>query len=534
MDPTSGRKNIAKETEGVSVSTSTSTLADNTTQDKVVNINRCLSPESSSLKTSYCLNTLYRLVMLHRVVAQTLSHVVKCKNELEELLLMLSDKRDLKSCVEYLEMRVCALRTEVDYQKKRLDVLRENKSKNENEVCERGIEMLHRFEQLRSEKERVTEKRRKLNEHREKLTKTLAQLTIQRKKFATELMKIYPIVPFPDQRGGFSINGVYLPNSEDFEGRDDFMISVALGYVSHTLIMLSRFLDLPLCYQIKYFGSRSSIIDHINNKIVDSDRTFPLYPKSGKMKLYFSYGVFLLNKNISQLRQYFGLSQPDLRATLYNMFTLFEEKLRSVVDDEELDASTSTGITSRTSTPIPIEEYLRRELQAMQHNSHMPSISLPNSTAPQAPQVRSPVKPSNPINTTKFISRSLDKGLNDIERKRENSGSNQNSDSSSVCAGSIPTSLMRSSQNKHLKDDNQDINVANRLHNSKSHKQSPLSVVKLAVGYAEHSGDEKNGISSSDSSPKNDWSKVPGPPKPSSDTSNLFAFQSANTEPHHH
>ncbi|XP_009077870.1 PREDICTED: UV radiation resistance-associated gene protein, partial [Acanthisitta chloris] len=50
---------------------------------------------------------------------------------------------------------------------------------------------------------------------------------------------------------------------------------------------------------------------------------FPLYPKGGE-KLQFEYGVYLLNKNIAQLRYQHGLSTPDLRQTLPNLKNFME------------------------------------------------------------------------------------------------------------------------------------------------------------------------------------------------------------------
>lgn len=52
---------------------------------------------------------------------------------------------------------------------------------------------------------------------------------------------------------------------------------------------------------------------------------FPLFARS-KDKLQFHYGVYLLNKNISQLRWYCGLPTSDLRATLPNLFNLINIK----------------------------------------------------------------------------------------------------------------------------------------------------------------------------------------------------------------
>lgn len=128
---------------------------------------------------------------------------------------------------------------------------------------------------------------------------------------------VFPIVRFPDDKG-FAIFDVYLPNSEDFIGHDEVMISIALGYVSQLLILLHTFLDIPLRYKINYFAHNPTIYDHLNDKISDNVRHLPLYSKSGTNELYFKYGVFLLNKNIAQLKQYLGLKTNDLRATLPN------------------------------------------------------------------------------------------------------------------------------------------------------------------------------------------------------------------------
>ncbi|KAL4697303.1 hypothetical protein H8959_003001, partial [Pygathrix nigripes] len=53
---------------------------------------------------------------------------------------------------------------------------------------------------------------------------------------------------------------------------------------------------------------------------------FPLYPKGGE-KLQFDYGVYLLNKNIAQLRYQHGLGTPDLRQTLPNLKNFMEHGL---------------------------------------------------------------------------------------------------------------------------------------------------------------------------------------------------------------
>lgn len=70
----------------------------------------------------------------------------------------------------------------------------------------------------------------------------------------------------------YTICGVHLPNSEDFAGVDEGMISVALGFVTHLLQMISFFLHVPLRYPLFHFGSRSRVVDHISDKISDKER----------------------------------------------------------------------------------------------------------------------------------------------------------------------------------------------------------------------------------------------------------------------
>ena len=61
---------------------------------------------------------------------------------------------------------------------------------------------------------------------------------------------------------------------------------------------------IPSCL-VSYIRSR--IQDHITKELLERDREFPLHSK-GKEKFLFNYGVFLLNKNIAQLRHYCGMT----------------------------------------------------------------------------------------------------------------------------------------------------------------------------------------------------------------------------------
>jgi hypothetical protein len=60
----------------------------------------------------------------------------------------------------------------------------------------------------------------------------------------------------------FTIRGVEL-NEHNITYRNDDNIETALGYLSHLLQLISKYLELPLRYQILYYASRSMIRDCI-------------------------------------------------------------------------------------------------------------------------------------------------------------------------------------------------------------------------------------------------------------------------------
>nr|XP_010301769.1 PREDICTED: UV radiation resistance-associated gene protein-like [Balearica regulorum gibbericeps] len=177
------------------------------------------------------------------------------------------------------------------------------------------------YQKLQEHNESLHELRKECTAKRELFLKTNAQQTIRCKQLLSELSYIYPI-DLNDQKDYF-VCGVKLPNSEDFQAKDDGSVAVALGYTAHLVSMISYFLQVPLRYPIIHKGSRSTIKDNINDKLTEKEREFPLYPKGGE-KLQFEYGVYLLNKNIAQLRYQHGLSTPDLRQTLPNLKNFME------------------------------------------------------------------------------------------------------------------------------------------------------------------------------------------------------------------
>ncbi|XP_073986915.1 UV-resistance associated gene isoform X3 [Rhodnius prolixus] len=226
---------------------------------------------------------------------------------------------EVRKEIELLKFRLQLLSQEKERCEQTVQQLFKKKDQLSNENKEISTNLIEKYCTLNKEIENCKEFKRQLIEVKSQLSHTTALLDVRRKELMSELSIIYPIKQKAD--GQYTIRGVHLPDSEDFNGKDELMISVALGFVAHLVQMMAYFLNVPTRYPVCHFGSRSKIIDHIIDTIPDKDREFPLYSK-GKEKLPFDYGVYLLNKNIAQLRWCCGLTTEDLRQTLQNLAAL--------------------------------------------------------------------------------------------------------------------------------------------------------------------------------------------------------------------
>lgn len=348
-------------------------------EEKWENPRYYMEVDSTIIHTSYSVNTLRRIRTVERAIVQTQAAVQRIRAKIEEQLKSTGNLQFQQSELELLKMKVIMLRSEFFVQLKKLEILQQQKKEQDQDREEKRLNLLDRLQQLQKDKEKLMEMQRCYTESRENLLKTNAKLLFRQKQLISELSLIYPMVQFPDKKS-FSICGVFLPDSEDFAGREEKMLSVALGYVCHVLTMMSYFLNIPLRYPIQHFGSRSTITDHITDKISSKEREFPLYAKS-KTQMHFKYGVYLLNKNIAQLRHYFNLSTQDLRATLPNLHSLIEFKL-SIHSEQFMGFSPSLPYVP--SPEIPFTSYSAQNDSCVQplllHNDNS-GVELTTNTA---------------------------------------------------------------------------------------------------------------------------------------------------------
>uniref|UniRef100_A0A7N6AGG3 C2 domain-containing protein n=1 Tax=Anabas testudineus TaxID=64144 RepID=A0A7N6AGG3_ANATE len=297
--------------------------------------NSLLQVDQSSVRNSYSVFALLRLHTAQRAIKQTQVTVQRIGKEIEEKLRTTATCTERKKERECMQLRIAVLRSELQRQKKALSRERDLQQKERIQLQKKEEAFSAQHESLKEEKESLTKLQKECTAKREQFLKSNAQLTFRCRQLLSELSYIYPIDVA--NQSDYVICGVKLPNSEEFQAKDDGSIAVALGYTAHLVLMISCFLQIPLRYPVIHKGSRSSIKDTITDRLTEKEREFPLYPRGERF--HFEYGVYLLNKNIAQLRYQHSLTTPDLQQTLPNLKNFLEHGLLVRCDRHQVSSS---------------------------------------------------------------------------------------------------------------------------------------------------------------------------------------------------
>ncbi|XP_041864636.1 UV radiation resistance-associated gene protein [Melanotaenia boesemani] len=302
-----------------------------------------LQVDQSSVRNSYSVFSLLRLHTAQRAIKQTQVTVQRIGKEIEEKLRTTASCTERKKERECMQLRIAVLCSELQRQRKALgrEIDLQQKERAQLQKKEEAFSAQH--ESLKEEKESLTRLQKECTAKREQFLKSNAQLTFRCRQLLSELSYIYPIDVA--NQSDYVICGVKLPNSEDFQAKDDGSVAVALGYTAHLVLMISSFLQIPLRYPVIHKGSRSSIRDTITDRLTEKEREFPLYSRGERF--HFEYGVYLLNKNIAQLRYQHGLTTPDLQQTLPNLKNFLEHGLMVRCDRHHVSSSIPVPIKSQ-------------------------------------------------------------------------------------------------------------------------------------------------------------------------------------------
>ena len=122
------------------------------------------------------------------------------------------------------------------------------------------------------------------------------------------------------------ILGVELPR--DLYSKEEEYIAAGLGYLVHLLMLLSKYLEIPLRYQLIYQGSRSMIRDPVSSSNVPGTMTasgglvLPLYRRNVDRER-FERGLVWLQRDVEQILACRGLNYDHKRDMLCNLQQLF-------------------------------------------------------------------------------------------------------------------------------------------------------------------------------------------------------------------
>lgn len=161
---------------------------------------------------------------------------------------------------------------------------------------------------------------------RDELAGSKFMLEARQLKLMSELQSIYPIEQL-DVNSEYAIRGIELP--KDLSQRDDEVIAAGLGYVVHLLILLAKYLEVPLRYQLIYQASRSMIRDPISSGGLPSSTSIsggglvlPLYRRNVDRDR-FERALIWLQRDVEQLLASRGLGFDTKKDILGNLQQLF-------------------------------------------------------------------------------------------------------------------------------------------------------------------------------------------------------------------
>nr|XP_027226277.1 UV radiation resistance associated protein-like [Penaeus vannamei] len=262
----------------------------------------------SETKRCYTVSSLSRLHSTKRAQRQ---QEIRCQetNEVLEMrgVTRTSRASQLAAEVEDYRVKVALLREQLEAEIDQLRALKLSADNLDNQNQEKGLELLGGYQGLHRQLVHVRGLQDVTSGDWESLREACTCLGEWRRMLVSQLPLIYPITQDSDGKK-YRICGVHLPDAENYDNCNEVALSVGLGFVAHLIVLMAHLLHVPLRYPVTPNGSLATITDTTSLQLRDSEREFPLYTRGKEReKLHFQYGVFLLNKNIAQIRWYCGI-----------------------------------------------------------------------------------------------------------------------------------------------------------------------------------------------------------------------------------
>ncbi|KAI8373576.1 UV radiation resistance protein and autophagy-related subunit 14-domain-containing protein [Choanephora cucurbitarum] len=373
-------------------------------QKDAASIHSVNSSKGSKTKRSYTYNNMLKINTMTDCIYDTQRSSEEVRLSIQQVLEQEDHGLRLRRELNQHRCALVEIEAQIMQQKKRIQAKKELVRAKQQQLEKRRIALGDCNDRCLSNSEDLQENQIVLEKNismRQNMHHTLSR---RKKELIADLFSIYPIEQcacvcvdikrkksYDDSRQ-FSIRGIHLPNSV-YDGQNEEMIATALGYTAHLVSMLAYYLEIPLRYPTIPMGSRAYIRDLVS--VISGSRDFPLYSK-GVDRYRFEFGVFLLNKNIEQLMNAYGLIVIDLRHTLPNIHYFIQAILTTSVTS----GPTSMSVLSISSYANGSRNNNNEENGIRQHHNHLtlqpkpsiqpPSPSISNHSVSQSSKLNSP------------------------------------------------------------------------------------------------------------------------------------------------
>lgn len=165
----------------------------------------------------------------------------------------------LSKQIEAVRVRCRLLAVERDRAKRHVDALERKRAVNCDTNVETDSAIMASYHAMSKEKEQYLHLKLTLTKDLETMASKSSDWRLRKQTLLRELCEIYDV---KEHSGGhYTINGISLPDAEAYENTHvpAMSISVALGYVSHLVLIVSNVLAVPLRNPIIFKGSQSQI-----------------------------------------------------------------------------------------------------------------------------------------------------------------------------------------------------------------------------------------------------------------------------------
>jgi len=168
--------------------------------------------------------------------------------------------------------------------------------------------------------------------------------------------------------------GNFLKDPYNFKKYDKEMIANSVGYVIQLLELVSKYIEFPFIYDMRFLGSRSCIMDPVTT---DNIQIFPLYVPQ-KIE-HFNYALTLLHQNLDQVLRSRGIDCLNLGWTLPNVQKLLLGENASIPLKQDKDSDEHSDNNNHT------PQRVRKSSQTASTVTYTVNFSSPALVMPSSP-----------------------------------------------------------------------------------------------------------------------------------------------------